>query len=508
MKYIHFLIGILLLGFIATGCDLSTDESGAVTLSGRVVDLTTNDPIPDALVTATVATPADEATAVSDSTGRFSLDIEVDGPVDVTLTASKDDARVERTIRASTDLDPIRDLSLRLAMTEQVEEPGSPSNILLQSQSANVIGVVESGATEVSRITFQVTDSAGQAIDIDQSVEVRFRLGQEPGGDAFVAPETAMTDNNGEVTANLSSGTQAGVVQVVAEATARDGSTIRSKPVSVTIHGGLPDQEHFSLAPEQFNFAGLTRFGLTNPISVIVGDKFGNPVVPGTAVYFTTDAGVIGGSVQTNQQGRGSVDLTSARPLPLNGGVGVVTAETADENEARISDQIPILFSGRTQVVVSPAVARLGQTYSLTVTDVQNGNPLEAGTTISVTAEGNEVAATGNTNVELDDTAFLDQNGDGDILDPEDIVKGDGITQFTFRAVEDAEPDNPEPSELGAIAININSPNGSFEIVLTPPDEENGGAAASKAAATVHATNDAVVEQRGPQSVTIRAAER
>lgn len=506
MKYFHFLIGFLLLGLVATGCDLSADESGTVTVSGRVVDLTTNDPISDALVTAAVASAADEVTAVTDSVGRFSLDIEVDGPVDVTITATKDDALIERTIRASTDLDPITDIALRLALAEQVEEPGSPSNILLKSQSANVIGVVESGATEVSRITFQVTDSAGQAIDIDQAVDVRFRLGQQPGGDAFVAPETASTDNNGEVTANLSSGTQAGVVQVIAEATARDGSTIRSKPVSVTIHGGLPDQEHFSLAPEQFNFAGLTRFGITNPISVIVGDKFGNPVVPGTAVYFTTDAGVIGGSVQTNQQGRGSVDLTSARPLPLNGGVGIVTAETADENESRISDQIPIVFSGRTQVTVSPSVARLGQTYTMTVTDVQNGNPLEAGTTISVTAEGNEVAATGNTNVELDDTAFLDQNGDGDVLDPEDIVTGEGITQFTFRAVEDSEPDNPEPSELGAIAINIKSPNGSFEIVLTPPDD--GGSAASKSAATVRATNDATVEQRGTQSVTVRAAER
>lgn len=507
MKYTHFVIALLVFGLVAAGCDLSSEDTGTVTLSGRVVDLTTNDPISDALVTATVTTSADDVTAVTDSTGRFAIDVEVDGPVDVTLTVTKDDALVERTIRASTDLDPIQDLSFRLALAEQVEEPGSPSNILLQSQSANVIGVVESGATEVSRITFQVTDSAGQAIDIDQSVEVRFRLGQEPGGDAFVAPESATTDNNGEVTANLSSGTQAGVVQLVAEATARDGSTIRSKPVSVTIHGGLPDQEHFSLAPEQFNFAGLTRFGITNPISVIVGDKFGNPVVPGTAVYFTTDAGVIGGSVQTNQQGRGSVDLTSARPLPLNGGVGVITAETADENENRISDQIPVVFSGRTQVEVTPAVARLGQTYTLTVTDVQNGNPLEAGTTISVTAEGNEVAATGNTNVELDDTAFLDQNGDGDVLDPEDIVTGEGITRFTFRAVEDSEPDNPEPSELGAIAININSPNGSFEIVLTPDDGD--GAAASKSGTpTVRATNDATIERRGTQSVVVRAAER
>ncbi len=101
---------------------------------------------------------------------------------------------------------------------------------------------------------------------------------------------------------NLSAGTTAGVVQVVAEATL-DGRTIRSLPVSVAIHGGLPDQPHFSVGPEKFNFPGLTRYGLIDEVSVIVGDKYANPVRPGTAVYFTSSHGVIEGSVLTNGTG-------------------------------------------------------------------------------------------------------------------------------------------------------------------------------------------------------------
>lgn len=515
--YVFPLFLTLLLGLFATGCDLSGASSGDITLSGRVLDAASNDPISNALVTVALPDQDEEPTAVTDSLGRFSIDINVDGAVNVTLTASKDDRSVQQSIRVSADLDPITDLRLRIDRgTEEERTPGKPTNIFFSGQSTDVIRVQESGGVEIARLTFQVVDSTGLPIDIDEAVDVRFSLGQEPGGDAEITPDRVTTDGNGEATVNLSSGTTAGIVQVIAETEGGDGSTLRSKPVRVTIHGGLPNQCHFSLAPEQFNFPGLTRFGLTNPISVIVGDRYGNPVVPGTAVYFTSNAGVIGGSIQTNAEGRGSVNLTSARPLP-EGGIATIRAETAGTdqenplvdpsqcpdpaqtgNENLIFDQIPIVFSGRTQVTVAPATAEIGQTYSFTVADVQNGNPLAPGTRITVTAEGNEVVATGNTNVELDDTAFLDQNRDGDIFDPEDIVRGPGITEFTFRVVEDPEPDNPEPSELGAITINVNSPNGSFEIVLTPPGE---AATASKSQAQIQATNEATVSYRGDTAV-------
>src|SRR5690606_25805278 len=170
---------------------------------------------------------------------------------------------------------------------------------------------------------------------------------------------------------------------------------------------------------------GLRRYGGENPISIIAGDKYGNPVRPGTAVYFTTDAGVIEGSVLTNDQGRGSVNLISANPLP-NDGIALITATTADENEQEVSAQTAVVMSGVPIVTVSPTTAVLGQTYTLTVHD-QNQNPLVQGTTISVRVEGTKVKAVGNTSVTLDDTAFLGG------LTWDHVVRGPGITEFTFR---------------------------------------------------------------------------
>jgi len=259
------------------------------------------------------------------------------------------------------------------------------------------------------------------------------------------------------VTVNLSSGSLAGVVQVVASTTV-GSAVIRSLPVSVAIHGGHPDQTHFSIGPERFNFPGLRHFGIENPISIIVGDEYGNPVKPGTAVYFTTDGGIVEGSVLTNDQGRGSAALISANPLPSDG-VAVITASTANKDQQSVSSRTAVVFSGVPVVTVSPSIATLGQTYSLTVHD-QNGNPLVGGTQISVKVEGTKVKAVGNTNVQLDDTAFLGG------LTYDHVMRGSGITEFSFKAVEDHILDEDGEPTVETITILVSGPNGSLEIVL------------------------------------------
>jgi hypothetical protein len=346
---------------------------------------------------------------------------------------------------------------------------GRASNILLLNQSSQSIGVKESGSEEVAQIVFQAADSLGRPVNLANAADVRFTFGANPGGGAFLYPQTARTDNQGRATVNLSSGTTAGVVQIVAEATV-GGRTIRSLPVAVTIHGGLPSQAHFSIGPERFNVPGRRTYGQTNPISIIVGDKYGNPVKQGTAVYFTTSHSVIEGSVLTNAQGRGTVNLISANPLPLNG-VAVVTATTADENQNLVTGQTPVLLTGPAYLTVSPGVAELGQSYTVTLTD-DLANPLVQGTNLRVRVEGTKVKAVGHTDVTLGDAIF-----DNDF----NVVKGQGITQFTFRAVEDNTLDESGDSVVEAITISTNGPNGSIEIVLTPA-----GAQASKNATLVY----------------------
>src|SRR5690606_34526798 len=108
------------------------------------------------------------------------------------------------------------------------------------------------GAEEVASITFQLADSLGRPVVQTNGAEVMFSFGERPNGGEFLEPTRARTDNNGRVPVNLSSGLKAGVVQIVAEANV-DGRMVRSLPVSIAIHGGLPDQEHFSLGPARFN---------------------------------------------------------------------------------------------------------------------------------------------------------------------------------------------------------------------------------------------------------------
>ncbi|PSQ97802.1 MAG: hypothetical protein BRD51_03945, partial [Bacteroidetes bacterium SW_11_64_17] len=285
------LVGLVVAG---GGCDLGGGGADSVTISGRVVDASSN-PVQNAQVTFrfTDATGEEvEENTLTDSLGTFSTTLEVEETTEVTITAAKGEVSTDKAVQVSPDAGSISDLSFGLSFGgDEEREPGRPTDIVLQSQSTDAIRVQESGGTTVARLTFQVVDSTGQAIGLDQAVDVSFRFGQRPDG-ATLTPETVTTDGSGQATVNVSSGKTAGVVQIVAQTQRPDGTEFESKPVSLTIHGGLPNKCHFSLGPEQSNFPGLTEFGLTNSVRVFVGDKFGNPVVPGTTVYFSTNAGI------------------------------------------------------------------------------------------------------------------------------------------------------------------------------------------------------------------------
>ena len=516
---------VLIIGS-GVGCDVGGGNQNQVTISGRVLDASSN-PVEGALVTYQFSNDAGEEverTAETDSVGRFSKTLDVDQTVEVTITASKGDASAQKVRQVSPDAGTVAELAFTLSIGgEEDREPGRPTDILLQDQSTGSIRVQESGGTSIARLTFQVVDSTGKAIGVEQAVDVNFRFAQQP-GDATLTPSTVKTNGQGQATVNVSSGKTAGVVQLVAQTEGPDGAEFESKPVSLTIHGGLPNKCHFSLGPAQFNFPGLKEFGATNSVNVFVGDKYGNPVVPGTSVYFSTNAGLIGGSAQTDDQGRGSVSLTSAQPLP-SGGVGTVRAETVGTddvntivdpdncpepvetgNENTIYDTIPIVFSGRPELIVEPDSAELGTTYELTVWDVENENPLAPGTTINVEAEGTKVKAVGNTEVTLDDTAVIDSTNDG--YGPEDVVKGEGITSFTFRVVEDLEVDEEGDPKIETVTITVGGPNGDLEVVLTPEPTKSKLSAPVKGASPLRSlspTEGATVHRTPSGRAVIRA---
>ncbi|PSQ95406.1 MAG: hypothetical protein BRD51_05755, partial [Bacteroidetes bacterium SW_11_64_17] len=163
---------------------------------------------------------------------------------------------------------------------------------------------------------------------------------------------------------------------------------------------------------------------------------------------------------------------------------------------------IPVVFSGRPEIDPDPEAAILGESYDLTVRDVQNHNPLAPGTSIQVEAEGTKVKAVGSTEITLDDTAFSEDNNDG--FGREDIANLEETTDFNFRVVEDLEADEGGEPKIEAVTITVDGPNGSVEVVLLPEEKQSTAFSASRVltptpGATVHQTPSGETVVRAPK---------
>ena len=464
LRLLPFAFVLLLVG---AGCD-SLSRSGEATFSGAVVDATTSEPVEGATVRA-VGTPV---TTTTDADGLYSLVVQADSSdqtVTITVTAA---GYQPRTVEALADVRGT--VEAPLVMLQRTGgtgggtggggtggTPSGPSgpgvSVSLVERTSETVGVQGAGAIETATLTFVVVDGQGRPVDAANAVDLTFSIANGPGGGESLDPLQATTDASGQAQVTLTSGTRAGTVQVLATGTV-EGRTLTSRPVTITITGGLPDAAHFSLAPAQVNIAGYNRFGLTDPITAYVGDIYGNPVQPGTAVYFTTDGGLIPGSGITDATGQATATLVTAAPLPSNAvscpvptspeGYARVTARTSDVNQATITTQATVLFSGITQITLNaPGPLGLGS-YTYTVSD-QFGHPIAPGSTLAVEIGGTNVRATGDSDYAL-----------GDYLCP-----GPNRTEFQFGIVQD-DP-MAGPSTVETITIGVTSPNGNARLTRT-----------------------------------------
>jgi hypothetical protein len=461
-----FLIGIFTLisfSLLLTNCQKESEvvssggdpvtPGGKSVISGQVISQQTTFPIDSALVRIFGTTL--NLVLFTDSQGRFVFEVELESDEDLMIMTYRENYLPDTT---EVTLVAGEDLNVPIIALEELENnngggpTGDPVSVFLSSISATTIGVKESGSEEISRIVFAVHDSAGRPIDLEHSVTVSFRLGSGPGGGEFLSPYSAPTNSSGQATVNLTSGIKAGAVQVIAEIDL-GSEMISSLPVGITIHGGLPDYDHFSIAPVLLNFPGYNIFGLKDQIVAFVGDKYANPVRPGTSVYFTTTGGIIVGSTLTDEQGIGSVDLISAEPRPfhetLGAGFATVTASTVDENSQQISRETIVLFSGVPQISVTPTsinIPNLGsQSFSYYVGD-QNGNPLASETSIRVLVDGDNVEAQGDLTFTLPDT------------------QSPAWTQFNFLVYE---TDSANVATPVTVRIETTGPNGAGFVTIS-----------------------------------------
>ncbi|MBN2281260.1 MAG: hypothetical protein JXQ65_11835 [Candidatus Marinimicrobia bacterium] len=349
-----------------------------------------------------------------------------------------------------------------------LEKITKPASIIFISAEPQDIRVKESGGNETSMLTFEVRDSSGIPIDVSEDTTVFVEIISQPplmGLDdiqASVYPNECRTNSSGRLYTSITAGTVAGPVEVQAYLYTEDGDLVRSKPVALVIHAGHPDQVHFSVAPDVKNIAGLVYSSLTDIVTAVVGDKYGNWVDDGTPVYFTTSGGAIDGYNATTKAEATVVLKTGPNPPLATNGFVTITARTNDKNNNVIETNNLILFSGHSYIsdfiVISQAsdpqpgyLATLDQggsaTINFTVSDVEFGNPLTSGTTLDVSATPDTLAAVNST---------FPEDGLSDIMY--------GGTEYSLTVV-----DNPSSISGGAVNIQLKltSFNGNITRIIT-----------------------------------------
>jgi len=438
--------------FAGLGISLQSCEDAAITnadkparIEGKILDRSSSTPIEKASVR---ALPFNRATE-TDASGKYSLSIELadSNATMVTLIVSKtgfENDTLAALIIRNNRVTPAPEVKLAKMGGNSGQTSGEATNIVLVKISTGNIFVAGSGGQATADLIFEIRDANGIPVDAPHKVTLNFKITGGPGGGESISPASAVTDENGRAKTTVASGTIAGALQVVAEITSK---AISAAPVPIAIHGGLPNKEHFSLAVEKLNIAGLVYFGLQDKITAFVGDKYSNPVPPGTIVQFRSTGGIIEGSGVTSPLGQASAILTSASPVPADGFV-TITAETVDEKRAKIQATARVLFSGVTQLAVTPTTFSLpafgSQSFTYTVGD-QNGNPLVAGSTYTVSTDEGKVS--GSINVTMRDT------------------QSKTATAFSFVLT------NNKPDSLVAkdatVKVEVSSPNGDAARIIT-----------------------------------------
>ena len=178
----------------------------------------------------------------------------------------------------------------------------SPENIVLQ-------GTGGQGRETVSTVTFKVNGAQGNPLS---QQTVNFSLNTNTGG-LTLAPATAITNSEGQVSVKVTSGNVPTSVRVTATVAVSDSQMIQTQSDLLSVNTGLPDQNSITLSASNLNPEAFNIDGAEVTISASLADTFNNPVPDGTTVSFTTEGGRIQPTCNTFN-GVCSVIWTSSNP--------------------------------------------------------------------------------------------------------------------------------------------------------------------------------------------------
>ena len=332
-------------------------------------------------------------------------------------------------------------LNLRLphGFDDGVDEEGTP-------QTRSQLGVRGAGLQAVDVVFVVLDQEGGPAAD---GTLVDFSL-FGPNGGEFIAP-TSVPSSKGFVSATINTGTRPGPVEVTAQVR---GTSVKARAIPITIGGSLnPVGSHLGLSAHCLNVAGRVTDGLRDAIGASLSDQFNNEIPIGSAVSFFTEGGGIFAQGITDDGVRTAADLVTQEPTPANGRVTVIAVTTGEESytdlngnsrfdpgepftdlpaevfldanedgiynlgeffldsnnngvydaagngtwddQILIEGEIPIIFSGHTQIAIQPQDFNLGagetQEFLLLISD-DLGNPLVGGSAVTIQADHGSVS--------------------------------------------------------------------------------------------------------------------
>lgn len=478
-KRVATLLLLLMPAVLLVSCDddNTAASTGEAIINGLVKDNSSGSAIAGASVLATSLTGGSQS-QTTDTEGRFSFSFTVDSTDQVSITISKSG------YRDSTFTVPVASgnvATLTLGMTPR--SPIVPGGGTGQAQTIAFLGatprevtVYGVGGQETAILGYEVRDSVGNPIDLANAVNIDFSLRGAPGGGEYLSPPSVRTNSIGRTYTTFNAGIRSGVAQVVARTTV-GSRTIESAPIRVIIAAGYPDQAHFTLSAARYNFPALNFVGKRLQIGVLVGDRYSNPVAPGTAVYFNSEAGVVQPSVFTSTDGTGNVDLISGNPYPLGvyaynvpgfgDGYHVLQARTVGQTGTPVADSVVVLWSGFSQVTgLTPSTFFIQnggqQTFSFNVADGL-GHPLCAGTVIAVSAFVPPPPSP-NTPVNQVQLSFGDN---GRVTLPDVITGGPGRTQFSFVLSDGTNNIIDSVGTAVSLTVSVISENGNTATSIT-----------------------------------------
>jgi hypothetical protein len=179
------------------------------------------------------------------------------------------------------------------------------------------IGVRDTGQNQTMTVYADIKDAKNNPVP--DGTLVQFAWVGANLGCAF-STSGAIPTVGGTAQISITSGTVAGSIRV--KATVVSAPSISATSTYLLVHAGPPYIEnvndlsttHLTIAARRLNIWATLD---TTQVSILVGDKYNNPVERNTAVYLTTSGGVISThTAYTNEFGRANVVLQGGNPQP------------------------------------------------------------------------------------------------------------------------------------------------------------------------------------------------